>query len=220
MLATWRRLASTTPYLAPRCARSIAFIAKPAAPGRGLKKDPEEYMTSPNGTRYPGTSETLAPLKKLLGDEFVLRDSVLLQCLVHKSFAHGKVPYNEKLAILGQQLLRLQASRAAAEAAAPISEYATINGHNFNINSNAVDILASTPVLSVVCDRAGLEPAMFYKPSGPNSAPLVKAKAVHAIVGALILERGTQTAISFINSKLLSGDLSVFGIADSLIVHK
>ena len=220
MLSVWKRMAAASPSVVPRGARYIAYVSKAASPGRGLKKDPEEYMVSPSGVHYPGNQATLEPLKALLGQEFSLPDNLLLQTLVHKSFAHGKVPYNDKLAILGQQLIRLQAFRAAASEAVSQNDPFAINGQNFNISSNAVDVLASTPVLSAVCDKAGLEASIFYKNANANSSPLVKAKAINAIVGALTLERGSDVAVKFINTKLLNGELSVFSIADNLIVHK
>nr|CAI6462004.1 ASB_HP1_G0027160.mRNA.1.CDS.1 [Saccharomyces cerevisiae] len=39
-----------------------------------------------------------------------LPEDVVLQCLTHKSFAHGSKPYNEKLNLLGSQFLKYQAS--------------------------------------------------------------------------------------------------------------
>lgn len=200
----------------PPGARGVAYAATKSV--RGLKKDPEQYLTSPQGTRYPGTAETLEPARRFMG-EFALPENLLLQCLVHKSFAHGSVPYNEKLAILGQQLFRFEASRSAVEAPDAAPGRAAVNNLNFNISHNAIEILSSTPVVSAVCDKAGLVNAMFYKPANDKTSPTVKAKVIHALVGAVLLEKGALEATRFMNTRLLQGEYNVFSIANALFVH-
>lgn len=212
MLATVRRMALAMP---PR-ARFVAYAA--TKPARGLKKDQEQYLISPQGTRYPGTAATLEPVRLFMG-EFSLPENLLLQCLVHKSFAHGSVPYNEKLAILGQQLFRFEASRSAVSAPDTAPKKAAVNNLNFDISHNAIEILSSTPVVSAVCDKAGLAEAMFYKPANDKVSPTIKAKVIHALVGAVLLEKGALEAARFMSTRLLQGEYNVFSIASALFVH-
>lgn len=179
---------------------------------RGLRKDPAQYMHSPTGVIYPGNAETLEPVQKFIG-EYKIDDSTLLQSVVHKSFAHAKVPYNEKLAILGQQLLRVEAHRALVDA--EVQSKLLMNGQNFNVDQRAVELLTSSAVLSRIAKDASLDSALFWKPTSQNQNGIdtVRAKALHALVGAVLLKRGPSDAQQFIASKFLKAMVSV---ADSL----
>jgi len=198
----------------------VAFAVARAQPPatKGLRKNPDDYLYSAAGVKYPGTAETLQPARDFLG-EFSLPDETLRQCLVHKSFAHAKFPYNEKLAVLGSQLFRLQAFRSVVEESEPMSAEVAVNGKNFSVTPNAVEVLTSTPLVAKVCEMAGLEPTLFYKSGQPHLGPRVKARAVHALVGALVLEKGEESAIEFIKQRLLSGRFSVFDLANEVNVH-
>lgn len=186
--------------------------------GRGLKKDESSYMLSPEGIPYPGPSDMRRPVHDILGEKWALPEELLVQSLTHKSFAHAKCPYNEKLAILGQQLLRMEASRAVADyyPQDTMSENYLLNGKNFDVDQRAVELLSSTPTLSALCRQAGLNGAIFWKPARPGDAPTVQAKVVCALVGAVLTRHGLESASAFIHEKLFQGPLSVFKVADQL----
>lgn len=200
--------------------RTVVTVTSTAARrlGRGLKKNEASYMVSPEGVPYPGPSSMRKVAHDFLGEKWALPEKLLIQSLTHKSFAHAKRPYNEKLAILGQQLLRMQASRAVADTHLqdPVSEKHLLNGKNFDVDQRAVELLSSTPTLSTLCRQAGLNGAMFWKPARQGDAPTVEAKALCAVVGAVFMHHGLESATSFIHEKLLQGPLSVFKVADEL----
>ncbi|GMM52448.1 mitochondrial 54S ribosomal protein YmL15 [Starmerella bacillaris] len=197
-------------YIQTRHVSSLAAVT-----AKGLRKLPEQYMRSVAGVMYPGEPTTLAPAKKFLGD-FKLSDPLILQCLVHKSFAHGKVPYNEKLAFIGSELLRLEAARAAAQAGnQALPKELTINGQNFDISSNAIELLTSAQVLSKICQNAGLDDTLFYKTPKRDLTSSIRAKTVNAFVGAVLLESGSTAAFRFIDDRLMR-EHNLFSIAEPL----
>lgn len=202
--------------------RSLVFVRNGKTTVRGLKKDEALYMKNPHGIEYPGTPETLAPLKDLLGAEYALSEERMLQTLTHKSFAHGKKPYNERLAILGKQLLRMETGRAAAQSAAEAPQNTnSINGHNFDVNERAIELLSSSPTLSQVCRLANLDKSIFWKPADAGNAgeATIYSTSMSAIVGAVLLEHGADKAIEFIRARLLGGPLSVFDISNQIFVN-
>lgn len=218
--------------------RTLVYIRDGTLKARGLKKNEADYLTV-NGVTYPGNDKTLEPVKALLGDEFYLPDATLLQTLTHKSFAHGKKPYNEKLAILGKEYLKMHTSDYAVsqDTESPLS----INNKNFDIVPQAMEILSSASVTSEVCKISGIAKNIFWKkrdevsilnPSNDSvdevltsfqnlaekeaGAPTVYSKTIFALVGAVLLQHGQRKANAFVNQKLLSGPYSVLPISQKL----
>lgn len=187
---------------------------------RGLKKDPQEYLTV-NGVLYPGTEETLRPAKELLGDRYQLNDDLILQSLTHKSFAHGKKPYNEKLAILGKELLRLEASFFAVSQQSSGSNGSRVGHANFDISPNTLEVLCSVTAIAEVSKRAGIANSIFWKKRAEIAAEksgeiTVQAKSIVALIGAILVTQGQAKACDFIRTKLLSGPFSLVDIAQSI----
>lgn len=174
-------------------------------------------MRTASGVEYPGGASLLTPAHKFLAP-YTLPDTLVLQCLVHKSFAHGQVPYNEKLAVLGQQALRLAAAHAAATRSLEPAPQYRINGHNFDVAAPALEVLTSTPVLAEVCTRAEITPSLFFKTPDTRATPTVRAKSVSALMGALLLQKGSSSVTQFVCDRLTNGELDIFSIAD--VVYK
>lgn len=104
--------------------RSLAYKPQPH-PLKGLKSsssqstqsqpaDPSEYHTFI--TSYTG----IASSKQL-------SDAVAQQIFTHKSFKHGKAPYNEKLAFLGRRVLYAQLSSHIMSNSAHESSISTVD---------------------------------------------------------------------------------------------
>lgn len=217
--------ASRSPLLRQQLAsagqrRTLVVVRNGQTTVRGLKKDEALYMKNPHGIEYPGNAETFAPLQELLSSEYALPEELMLQALTHKSFAHGKKPYNERLAILGKQLLRMETSRATAQSAAQGTQE-SINGHNFDVNERAIELLSSSPTLSQVCRLAKLEKSIFWRPAdtGKGGEATIYSTSLSAVVGAVLLQHGAEKAIEFIRTRLMAGPYSVFDISDQIFVN-
>lgn len=175
---------------------------------RGLRKDPESYLTNPAGLKYPPSEGSLEPVRRFLGEEFNLKEPLLLQAVTHKSFAHGKKPYNEKLAIMGNHLLRLETSRAVVD-------------ESFDVHSNALELPASSFITSKVCQLAAFQNAIFWKPASETRSGerTVYSKTINALIGAVMVEHGLPKAQEFIKQRLLNGQYSVFDLSEKYFVN-
>lgn len=197
-------------HLVPRVPqRSIVVLRNGNKFARGLKKEESEYMTSTTGITYPGDQTTLKPAREFLGEKYTLPDEVILQTLTHKSFAHGKKPFNERLANLGRIFLRMHAFIYASSQGGPVGQ-----GYNFDIDNKMVDLLSSNPVLAQVCRQARIDQSIFwkraYQQSGAMSgADTVAAKTIDALVGAVYVEYGEKKAAEFVKERLLQGPYNV-----------
>jgi large subunit ribosomal protein L15 len=201
--------------------RSLVYMKDGALRARGLKKEESEYLTV-NGVRYPGDQETLKDAKNFVGENYPLPDDLILQAITHKSFAHGKKPYNEKLAMLGREFLRLQMSAYAVSV--KNNNPHAINSNNFDISPAPVEILSSSAALCEVCKMTGIHNSIFWKkrsqelPSKESGEITVFGRCIHALVGAILLRHGESRARSFVAERLLDGPYSVISISQKFYV--
>lgn len=183
---------------------------------RGMKKDEAQYLVSPSGETYPPKPDVLKPVMDFLG-QWTVPEPLALQAVTHKSFAHGKKPYNEKLAHFGQQLLRMQTNIDIAHQKLASSQHLE-NGCNFDVTQRAVEILSSSAVLAEICAKAGLGPSLFFRPAKPGQETTVYAKTICALVGAVLLQHGIGSARNFVNTRLLNGPNSLYAVSDKLYI--
>ncbi|KAA8916828.1 hypothetical protein TRICI_000947 [Trichomonascus ciferrii] len=200
--------------------RTLVYIKDGSLHARGMKKDPSEYMTSSTGITYPGDSTTIKPIKDLLGQNYSIPDSLALQVLTHKSFAHGKKPFNERLANLGRQFLRVQTTEYAVSQKS--SQPTAIAGNNFDIDTKALELMSSTAVLAQICKQIGINKSIFWKNPNTNQSPersgenTVCAKTVDALVGAVLMYHGESKAAEFVRQHFLEGENSVLTLMNQL----
>ena len=169
---------------------------------RGLVRDESDYLVSPKGIPYGASEESLSPLKRLLGDQYALPDEVSLQVLTHKSFAHGKKPFNEKLAVLGSHFLKYKSS------------IYTINTDGLShIGTQGAKQIISERVLARFVENAGVGESIYWKKRDPlqtdakkSGQHAVYARTAEAIVGAILLNHGKDTASRFVYDVLLNGE--------------
>lgn len=184
--------------------RAMGYLHK-GSRVRGLVRDESDYLVSPKGVAYGASEESLSPLKKLLGQEYQLQDDVSLQVLTHKSFAHGKKPFNEKLAVLGSHFLKYKASI-------------------FTINTQGLDKMGTQKSKELISEKSlarflegtGIGESIYWKKRDPlqtdakqSGQMSVYARTGEAIVGALLLTHGKTKATKFVDEVLLSGDNSL-----------
>lgn len=193
---------------------------------RGIKRDPTSYMINPYGLTYDkvqkekgvSTSEFFSkirnnlPLKKF---DISVDDNLLLQCFTHKSFAHGKVPYNEKLFIMGSHFLKIQASVYSIKSNKAKDKDTLINGMNFNtLGSTMSKQILSEYKLVQFMESLGLKELIFWKKRNVNEnndfngEPKIVSSVLNSLVGAILLTNGEKKASSFVNDFLLNNEES------------
>lgn len=202
--------------------RTITFLNK-GSRIRGIKRDPESYMKNPTGLEYNSFKKETYQDKirnSLQFDKFniQLSDEVILQCLTHKSFAHGHVPYNEKLHLLGSQYLKLRSSLYSLQNG---NEQNSINGFDFN---NLGDLknktLTSKESLTEVTKKAGIDNLVFWKmrdvsqSSMYNGESKVLSTVLNSIVGAILTMNGSEIAAKYVDDFLLNknNELSLLNV--------
>ncbi|GMG19040.1 unnamed protein product [Ambrosiozyma monospora] len=178
---------------------------------RGLIRDPEDILTV-NGHRYGVTPENLKPIKTYLESANVppLDDSLLLQVITHKSFAHGSQPYNARLAVFGEELIQLKASKYALSQETK-NQFA-VGGKNFDcLGSYGHRMLFTDLVLSSFAQTKGFADIFFCRVSAPitfkNPAEF-KPKKMYStlttsLVGAIASQHGKKVAEEFIEREVL-----------------
>ncbi|CCD26212.1 mitochondrial 54S ribosomal protein mL57 NDAI_0H00380 [Naumovozyma dairenensis CBS 421] len=195
---------------------------------QGLKRDPKTYLVNPHGLSYTEVdgkanatdSKFFNDINKKLNLENLnisIPNNILLQCLTHKSFAHGTKPYNEKLNLLGSQFLKFRAS-----------VFSIRSNTEQNINLRALGTpfnrsLVSKDTLSTYIKSIGLEKYIFWKKRDSNSIiPIdtdqqidtfngeatVLSTILNSIIGAILITNGEQKTIEFINTLLPSSTTS------------
>lgn len=201
---------------------------------RGLKRDPESFLKNPKGLSYNALKQSeyqdkVIQILKLKELDINLPNDVILQCLTHKSFAHGTKPYNEKLCLLGTQFLKYQASIHSlkqSDLLSPVGEgkvQQSIKGLNFtNLGTQLGKLLISRPVTARFIKEKNLDSLIFWKMKDPlrdshhNGETTIYSTVLNALVGGILATNGPTKAIEFVNSVLLNSesDVSLVKIAN------
>ncbi|CCE65337.1 hypothetical protein TPHA_0K02040 [Tetrapisispora phaffii CBS 4417] len=203
---------------------------------RGIKRDPESYLKNPKGLSYNNikSDEYQQTIRKALNLEkydINMSDDLLLQCLTHKSFAHGSKPYNEKLSLLGSQFLKYQASIYSINQKDTTKKDSTniiendINGLDFtNLGTSFSKLLISTAVLSKFVKEKKLNSLIFWKMRDNlkidmkgSGEPLVCSTVLNALIGGMLSTNGIQKTKNFIEKELLNreNDISLIKLANA-----
>lgn len=140
------------------------------------------------------------------------------QSLTHKSFDHGRRPFNDKLAYLGKRILDLQTSLLLVHQ--PISPqhktegdiyvfgHPSLNGIE-NITPHAKSNTLDKRRLAQLAGSYGLDKVVRWKPRRTDrletsGADVVLAQAVYAIIGAVALQRGGDVATKVAKERVLA----------------
>ncbi|RPB03493.1 hypothetical protein L873DRAFT_1669458 [Choiromyces venosus 120613-1] len=168
----------------------------------------------------------------LLGRDMGLTDEVKWQAVTHKSFDHGRQPFNEKLAMFGKRVCWLHASLHLLNGP-PIEEKTVYESPNFvssldgtpyrqpepflhrdykslvSIKDRNIRAILDLGKLATIARLARVADAMRWKPrdsddlQGSGQA-LVATQALYAIVGAVALQRGGDIAGGVVRERFLS----------------
>ncbi|CCF59916.1 hypothetical protein KAFR_0I01350 [Kazachstania africana CBS 2517] len=185
--------------------RCITYLHDNSVKVRGIKKDPVTYFKNPHGLNYSDLQESKYHDKireRFHFDKFhiKLNANIILQCLTHKSFAHGKVPYNEKLNLLGSQFLKFRSSI-----------YTLNQTKSFNsLGSKDSRNMIHRDTLSQVIKDLGLRPMVFWKKRDPvrgatyNGEATILSTVLNSLVGAILIINGETKATKFVDELLLN----------------
>ncbi|KAI5780764.1 ribonuclease-III-like-domain-containing protein [Geopyxis carbonaria] len=171
-----------------------------------------------------------AVYSELLGTQLQLSEDIKWQAVTHKSFDHGRQPFNEKLAFFGKTLLQMHAcghvlSRPRSDKytySKPFS-YRSSEGsyyqapepfipndyQNLNaINRASVEDLYNQTAISNLIRSSGLLKVMRWKPAEAHDLErsgemIIGQECLYAIVGAISLQKGGNAASQFIHTKIL-----------------
>ncbi|QLG73483.1 hypothetical protein HG535_0E05670 [Zygotorulaspora mrakii] len=206
--------------------RTITYLV-PGSRVRGLKREPSSYLKSPKGLSYQEikVSEYHDRVRKSLQfdeNEIDLPNEILLQCLTHKSFAHGSKPYNEKLGLLGSHFLKYQASIHSIKQpqllslVAPNKLQQAVNGLNFaNLGTQVSKFLISKPAMAAFVKAKNIDSLVFWKMKDPlkdshhNGETTIFSSVLNALVGAILLTNGPEKANRFVSNCLLGVDKDI-----------
>lgn len=189
---------------------------------RGLKRDPASYMTNPHGLVYGSLGSdyhsSIRSSLQLNKFEINIPDNLLLQCLTHKSFAHGSVPYNEKLDILGSHFLKLRASCYSIKPTLPqeADSAALVNGFNFNLLGSLENKqLIDKKRVGQLIKNLNLQNLVFWKMRNPqkgaqyNGEYQVLSTVLHSIIGAMLIHNGPEKTARFVDQTLFNKESKI-----------
>ncbi|KAK5116197.1 hypothetical protein LTR62_008523 [Meristemomyces frigidus] len=146
----------------------------------------------------------------------LLPEEVKWLAITHKSHDHGRLGFNDRLALLGKRLVDLHTSIALLHAPAPPATsstsgiYAHPALHNLsNITKSTRAQILSPARLAKLAQGYGMDRVVRWKPkkSGDlkaSGSDTVLAHAVYAVVGAVALQRGGEVAGRVVREKVLA----------------
>ncbi len=119
-----------------------------------------------------------------------------LQAVTHKSWDHGKQPYNEQLAFLGRRTIFAQLSRYLLENKVPLQEM-TMDRLKDTLHPNTIGRLA---------ESMGMVSVMRWSPThrDPKRSGMqtVMARCYEAIFGAVLMHRGSEVVYTLLRDNL------------------
>lgn len=138
--------------------------------------------------------------------------------MTHKSFDHGRRPFNDKLAYLGKRILDVQTSLLllqqplAPEDNTPQHVYVfahpSLSGLN-NITPHAKSSTLDKRRLARLAGSYGFDKVVRWKPRNTekldaSGADVVLAQTIYAIVGAVALQKGGDVAAQLAKERVLA----------------
>ncbi|ODQ54071.1 hypothetical protein SAICODRAFT_70322 [Saitoella complicata NRRL Y-17804] len=193
------------------CARTLLApsptLARPFASTVPSHKAPHPLRIRQNFDVNDDIEVVQAQIKKLTGE--TLPDAVAWQAVTHKSFAHGKEGYNDKLAFMGRRVLKfhLALQLASRESSRP----SAINNKAIeSVTSARLDNATKASTLFSVAQNMGLniQDVMRWKPKQTGDLELSGVKGVvgdclTAMIGAVFMTKGGQAAEELVVKKVL-----------------
>ncbi|KAJ1499015.1 hypothetical protein HMI56_004634, partial [Coelomomyces lativittatus] len=134
-----------------------------------------------------------------------LRNETYLQALTHKSYLHGKLPYNDRLEYLGQKVLGLY-----------VTEYIHAKYPNIFYDGlrDAVNAYTCLNTLNRFGRFLGIPNVVRWQPKDTQKTgeDRIVAKAVMALIGAIYHDKGSIVAKKFIHACILSQKIDMNAI--------
>lgn len=141
-------------------------------------------------------------LEKIIGTNFENQD-LLKQALVHRSYLNENpdfhLPHNERLEFLGDAVLELSVTKHLYDS------YSDPEGTLTNWRA----ALVNAKILAEITQKLGIEEFLFLshgeaKDKESKARQIILANAFEAIVGAIYLDQGMESADAFITKVVIS----------------
>lgn len=140
------------------------------------------------------------------------------QSITHKSFDHGRRPFNDKLSYLGKRILDLQTSLLLLQQ--PVSpkhntaddvfvfSHPSLTGVE-NVTAHAKNTTLDKRRLAQLAGKYGLDKVVRWKPRKSDrlessGVEVVLAQSIYAIVGAVALQKGGDVAVKVAKERVLA----------------
>ncbi|KAL7271583.1 hypothetical protein RUND412_005642 [Rhizina undulata] len=171
-----------------------------------------------------------AMYERLLGGRVGLKDEVKWQAVTHKSFDHGRQPFNEKLSFLGKRIVYFHASvqllngskTAPASTPTAAAEYKSLEGvpyltpepfthENYrsldSITNQNVKALVDSANLEQFTRLVGIQGVMRWQPANErelwrSGLDKIAIECLFAIVGAVALQKGGDVAGRLVTDRI------------------
>ncbi|KAG4306149.1 hypothetical protein PORY_000137 [Pneumocystis oryctolagi] len=138
-----------------------------------------------------------------------LPPDLLWQALTHKSYKHGKFPYNEKLSFQGRQVLKFHF-------ALHITSLFPIYKNENVLTFKKMNDFVSPQTIGTLALKYGIDQVLRWKPAYDNlkASGLLKiaSESLCAIIGAMFLHKGGAITKNFIEKKILPQKTCIFSI--------
>ncbi|ORX54028.1 ribonuclease III [Hesseltinella vesiculosa] len=119
---------------------------------------------------------------------------ILQRALTHRSYLHGKEGSNDRLQLLGSQVIRLNVFSASAKTLG-------LNASSIEIKEQASKYLDQV-YLATRFDTLGLNDGLRFTAPEGHGVSRVKAKAFESVVGAVCHDQGMKAAEDFVQAHL------------------
>lgn len=199
-----------------------------------MLRNPEDYLTSSTGIKYDENNKDVLVknLKEFLAKHNIknVSSDLLLQVLTHKSFAHGKKPYNEKLSVFGVHLLKevsaihLIKESTVEKNESDVTRTATVEGLDFNVlgtnlcknllHKNVIAEFARANIPSIEKDVFWKKRNSLVSDPSQNGENLVLFDCVNSLIGAVNLVNGKAATNEFVVEAMLKGDKSLVALSE------
>ncbi|OLL26333.1 54S ribosomal protein L15, mitochondrial [Neolecta irregularis DAH-3] len=139
-------------------------------------------------------------------DSYLL-PSLVWQCVTHKSYSHGSLPYNDKLAFLGAALLPVLSLTQGRRTIKFVSLSKTLQTAGLESVENPVTAKTSSDAIHNFALQHNVSAIMRWKPAFADLHKSAKAQVasecVEAIIGGIALSKGAAKAQSFCLERIL-----------------
>ncbi|KAK9460012.1 mitochondrial 54S ribosomal protein mL57 [Lipomyces oligophaga] len=210
----------------PLARRTVVYLDGFENPGKlTVKSDAPDYVQ-----RETLLNDSVEEAwKRLIGEhnqKFALPKELLTQVFTHKSYRHGILPYNDRLAYFGKTFFTAQVCMIGSSY--PSNEPGSVAGRDVNalLSTTVQSLIKSRLAAFSVAKDADLLQIMLWQPSfindpekmsSPRATGLyeVGSHVLYASIGAVALHLGAAVAEQFVDNVILGGPHGIMTLTNN-----